>query len=229
MTCMAVRIAPTNLNIISIGGVMLGQASGGVFSTVAGFLSWMAREHCMRNPDAVCKAWEALVPDAPTLADAGRMLSAYGVDFSVAELRYIAGHPEALLLARAAASGASYLKFSVDAGYAPNEDFVPPSSKHISRAAWLLIILLAGSLGWAFYQGATGSLQAGAVYLAVSAVLFLMNILEVVDMRGKERARQAIELCKRWPQSDKEQKWIMQGDNGPERPVATPVGDRTIA
>lgn len=180
----------------------------------------------MRNPDAVCKAWEALATDAPTLADAGRMLSAYGVDFSVAELKYIAGHPEALLLARAAASGASYLTFSDDAGYVPNKDFVPPSPKHISRAALLLVILFAGSLGWAFYQGATGSLQAGAVYLSISALLFLMNILEVVDMRGKERARQAIELCKSWHQSDRGQKGIMQGDDVPERQVATLVGDQ---
>lgn len=42
---------------------MLGQISGGFLSTVAGFLSWVAREHCMRNPEAVCKAWESLTPE----------------------------------------------------------------------------------------------------------------------------------------------------------------------
>ena len=178
-----------------ISDFMLNQVSGGFLSTLGNFLSWIAREQCMRNPDAVAKAWESLNPEAPTLADAGRMFSAYGVDYSIEELRYIARHPEALLLARAVAGGSTYLEFLGDDGYVADKNFVPPSPDHISKAAWTTILCFAISLGWSFYQGATGSLRGCVVYLAVAALLFVMTVLEVVDMRGKQRARRAIELC----------------------------------
>lgn len=174
---------------------MLSQVSGGVLSALGNFLSWIAREHCMRNPDAVAKAWESLNPEAPTLADAGRMFSAYGVDYSLEELRYISRHPEALLLARAVAGGSTYLEFLGADGYVADGGFVPPSPDHISKSAWITILCFAITLGWSFYQGATGSLRGCVVYLAVAALLFMMTVLEVVDMRGKQRARRAIELC----------------------------------
>ena len=78
--------------------------SSGVATLVGDFLSWIVREHCTLNPEAVAKAWEQMNAEAPTLADAGRMFAAYGADFTIAELRYIARHPEALRLARNAAA-----------------------------------------------------------------------------------------------------------------------------
>ncbi|MCT7296341.1 hypothetical protein N5I84_09215 [Ralstonia sp. CHL-2022] len=172
---------------------MFGQ-SGSVVSVLGGFLSWIVREHCMRNPELVAKAWEQMDAEAPTLADAGRMFSAYGVDFNTAELRYIANHPDALMLARSAAAGWPYIEFKEAKGFIADDSFVPPAPKAVGRAGIAIfgstvgvLITLLVALG--------GNLKLLAVLGAVTALSWLLALLEFSEVRNRHRARKAIELC----------------------------------
>lgn len=166
--------------------------SSGIASLIGGFFSWIVREHCARNPEAVAKAWEQMNAEAPTLADAGRMFAAYGTDFSIAELRYIARHPQALRLARNVAAGRQYLDFNESDGFRAEKTFVPPAPQSVRQVAvpmfstiFGLIIavlaLLADNFKWASILG------------ALTIVLLLVTLVEFAEMRGRHWARKAIE------------------------------------
>lgn len=172
---------------------MLSQA-GGFTSAIGSFLSWVVREHCVRNPDAVTKAWEQLSAEAPTLADAGRMFSAYGVDFTVSELRYIAKHPEALRLSRAVAAGRDHLEFRESEGFVAIGEFLPPQRGHIGRAAWVVTLTTVACLMATVFAAVGGSLQQILVLGTLTALAFFLTLVEFADLRSRHRARRAIEL-----------------------------------
>lgn len=166
--------------------------SSSIASLVGGFLSWIVREHCVRNPEAVAKAWEQMNAEAPTLADAGRMFAAYGADFTVAELRYIARHPEALRLARNAAAGRQYLDFSEATGFRAEDTFVPPEPQSVRQAIVPMIMTVCGLL-LAVMAVLFGSLKGAAILGGLTALSLLITLLEFAEMRNRHRARRAIE------------------------------------
>lgn len=170
---------------------MMGQSSG-IASLVSGFLSWIVREHCARNPEAVAKAWEQMNAEAPTLADAGRMFAAYGADFTIAELRYIARHPEALRLARNAAAGRQYLDFNESTGFRAEKTFVPPAPQSVRPVVAPMILTVLGLvlalIGWL-----ADNLKGAAILGVLAIVLLLVTLVEFSEMRDRHRARRAIE------------------------------------
>ncbi|MHA6908191.1 hypothetical protein ACQUJS_07115 [Ralstonia pseudosolanacearum] len=170
---------------------MTGQSSG-IASLVGGFLSWIVREHCTRNPEAVAKAWEHMNAEAPTLADAGRMFAAYGADFTIAEVRYIARHPEALRLARNAAAGRQYLDFSEATGFRAEKTFVPPAAQSVRQAVVPMVMTVSG-LVMAVIAVLFGNINGAAVLGGLTVLSLLVTFLEFAEMRNRHRARRAIE------------------------------------
>lgn len=170
---------------------MINQSSG-IASLVGGFLSWIVREHCARNPESVAKAWEQMNAEAPTLADAGRMFAAYGTDFSIAELRYIARHPEALRLARHVAAGQQYLDFDESAGFRAEKTFVPPAPRSVRQVAMPMFLTMFG-LVIAVLALLADNFKWAAILGALTVVLLLATLVEFAEMRGRHWARKAIE------------------------------------
>ena len=170
---------------------MISQSSG-IASLVGGFFSWIVRAHCARNPEAVAKAWEQMNAGAPTLADAGRMFAAYGTDFSIAELRYIARHPEALRLARHVAAGRQYLDFDESAGFRAEKTFVPPAPRSVRQVAVPMFLTMFG-LVIAVLALLTDNFKWAAILGALTVVLLLATLVEFAEMRGRHWARKAIE------------------------------------
>jgi len=170
---------------------MINQSSG-IASLVGGFLSWIVREHCTRNPESVAKAWEHMNAEAPTLADAGRMFTAYGADFTIAELRYIARHPEALRLARNAAAGRQYLDFSESTGFRAEKTFVPPAPQSVRPVVAPMILTVLG-LVLALIGLLADNLKGAAILGVLAIVLLLVTLVEFSEMRDRHRARRAIE------------------------------------
>lgn len=170
---------------------MINQSSG-IASLVGGFLSWIVREHCARNPEAVAKAWEQMNAEAPTLADAGRMFAAYGMDFSIAELRYIARHPEALRLARHVAAGRQYLDFDESAGFRAEKTFVPPPPRSVRQVAVPMFLTMFG-LVIAVLALLADNFKWAAVLGALTVVMILATLVEFAETRGRHWARKAIE------------------------------------
>ena len=170
---------------------MINQSSG-IASLVGGFLSWIVREHCTRNPEAVAKAWEQMNAEAPTLADAGRMFAAYGADFTIAELRYIARHPEALRLARNAAAGRQCLDFSEATGFRAEKTFVPPAPQSVRPVVAPMILTVLG-LVLALIGLLADNLKVAAILGVLTTVLLLVTLVEFSEMRDRHRARRAIE------------------------------------
>lgn len=170
---------------------MINQSSG-IASLVGGFLSWIVREHCTRNPEAVAKAWEQMNAEAPTLADAGRMFAAYGADFTIAELRYIARHPEALRLTRNAAAGRQYLDFSEATGFRAEKTFVPPVPQSVRPVVAPMILTVLG-LVLALIGLLADNLKVAAILGVLTTVLLLVTLVEFSEMRDRHRARRAIE------------------------------------
>lgn len=166
--------------------------SSGIASLVGGFLSWIVREHCSRNPEAVAKAWEQMNAEAPTLADAGRMFAAYGADFTIAELHYIARHPEALRLARNAAAGRQYLDFSEATGFRAEKTFVPPAPQSVRPLIAPVIFTVLG-LVFTLLGLLTDNFKGAAVLGALTAMSLLVILVEFSEMRDRHRARRAIE------------------------------------
>ncbi|WP_458765944.1 hypothetical protein [Cupriavidus basilensis] len=171
------------------------SSSNSLLSQLGQLFSWVAREHCVRHPEAVAKAWEALTPHAPTLADCGRMYAAYGQDFTVVQLRYLARHPEALSLTRWAAGGWHYLTFDPAAGFKADQGYVSPRPGQASGGLWLFgfatAIMLALSIA-AIFQSQTAA-AAGCAALMVFCLL--LTLVEFVDVRSRHHARRAIALC----------------------------------
>jgi drug/metabolite transporter superfamily protein YnfA len=166
--------------------------SSGITSLVGGFLSWIVREHCARNPEAVAKAWEQMNAEAPTLADAGRMFAAYGADFTIAELRYIAQHPEALRLARNAAAGRQYLDFNESTGFRAEKTFVPPAPQSVRPLVVPMILTVLG-LVLSLIGLLADNLKGAAILGALTAILLLVTLVEFAEIRSRHRARRAIE------------------------------------
>lgn len=166
--------------------------SGGIAPLVGGFLSWIVREHCARNPEAVAKAWEQMNAEAPTLADAGRMFAAYGVDLSIAELRYIARHPEALRLARHVAAGRQYLDFDESVGFRAEKAFVPPAPRSVRQVAVPMFLTMLG-LVIAVLSSLANNFRLAAILGALTVVMLLATLIEFAEIRGRHWARKAIE------------------------------------
>ena len=165
-------------------------------AAIGGLFSWVVREHCVRYPDAVTKAWEQLSVDAPTLADAGRMFAAYGVDFTVAELRYIATHPEALFLIRAVAAGRDHVQFHEGHGFVAASGFLPPARGRVGIAAWVLMFATVACFLGGAGAGVSGNLRLTALFGVLTVVSFFLNLVEFADQRSRHRARRAIDMCK---------------------------------
>ncbi|MEW1780859.1 hypothetical protein AB0305_01545 [Arthrobacter sp. NPDC080086] len=166
--------------------------SSGIASLVSGFLPWIVREHCARNPEAVAKAWEQINADAPTLADAGRMFSAYGSDFTLAELRYIVRHPEALRLARNVAAGRQYLDFNESTGFSAENTFVPPEP---GSARQLIAPIAITVLGFIIVVVAllASNFKGAAIVGGLTALSVLVTLAEFAEVRNRHCARRAIE------------------------------------
>lgn len=156
-------------------------------------LSWLAREHCDRNHVAVASAWEKL-GNPPTLADCGRLFSAYGKDFPIEEVTYLASHPRALQLARYASGGSSHLTFESTKGYLAAVDFNVPKAGVLARSLvvfMVLMVVLGCIVIWNLSRGWMDAAIASGVILAT---IFLLTVVEFTDMRGRHHARRAIEL-----------------------------------
>ncbi|CAJ0784977.1 hypothetical protein R8510_05325 [Ralstonia chuxiongensis] len=140
----------------------------------------------------MAKAWEQINPDAPTLADAGRMFAAYGSDFTLAELRYIARHPEALRLARNVAAGRQYLDFSESAGFSAEKTFVPPEP---GAARQLVAPIAMTVLGFIIVAVAllANNFKGAAIVGALTALSVLVTLAEFAEVRNRHWARRAIE------------------------------------
>lgn len=173
---------------------MLGQL-GSLTSPLSSFLTWVVREHCDRHPEAVVHAWEKLDPENPTLADAGRMFAAYGIDFSELELRFIGTHPEALRLARAAAAGRHHLIFKTGPGFVATSAFERPPPGSIGWAAVTLVITAIVALTLALYNGVLGNIKLAGIFGFLCAVTSLLTSVEFADRRSLHRAARAIDLC----------------------------------
>lgn len=165
--------------------------SGGIASLLSGFLSWIVREHCVRNPEAVAKAWEEINADALTLADAGRMFSAYGSDFTLAELRYIARHPEALRLARNVAAGRQYLDFNESTGFSAEKTFVPPEPGSARPLVAPITITVLGVI-IVVVALLADNFKGAAILGVLTALSVLVTLTEFAEVRNRHSARRAI-------------------------------------
>lgn len=165
-------------------------------------LSWLAREPCVQNPDAVARAWEVMAPAAPTLADCGRMYAAYGRSFSVAQLRYIAQHSAALLLARWAASGWPYLRFNEDLGFTAGPTYVELRPGQVTPSFWAFCFGTVTIFSLAVAAFTYGKTSGGVGGLVLAAICLAFLMLEFVDLRSRHHARRAIALCAAGPHAD---------------------------
>ncbi len=167
----------------------------GPWSQGGQLLSWLAREHCTRHPDAVAKAWEAMAPHAPTLADCGRMYAAYGQSFTVPQLRYLSRHPEALSLARWSAAGWHYLEFDPRFGFIPKSNYVELQPGRGTYSLWSFCLGAIAMFCLAIVMLPAGKTELCTSAVAVGTVSLVFSLLEFVDVRSRHHARRAISLC----------------------------------
>ncbi|KHK51933.1 hypothetical protein PI87_20535 [Ralstonia sp. A12] len=140
----------------------------------------------------MAKAWAEINADTPTLADAGRMFSAYGSDFTLAELRYIARHQEALRLARNVAAGRQYLDFNESTGFSAESTFVPPEP---GSARQLIAPIAMTVLGFIIIVVAllANNFKGAAIMGGLTALSAMVTLAEFAEVRNRHWARRAIE------------------------------------